>query len=374
MEPPTAVVVTGIGLVSAFGNLEATWKALLAGRSSVRLLQPFSNIDRRPLAMLETEPVNFLNLTHRVVAATLTDADLTPPLHDCAVVLGSSRSQQAQWEKMLPDADCSHWLNTLPHMGAIAAARQIGATGTVLAPTAACATGLWAIAHGYEWVRSRRGDRAIVGAVETPITPLTLAAFANMGALATRGCYPFDLEREGLVLGEGAAVFVLESAATARARGAKIYGQILGVGLTADAHHICATDPTLRGASIAVKSCCDRAGISPVDIDYIHAHGTGTQLNDRSEAQLISKLLPKAVAVSSTKGAMGHTLGASGALGMAFSLLSLQQQILPPCVGLRDPEFDLNFVTEARSAKVDRALVLGFGFGGQNAAIAVGKL
>ncbi len=367
------VVVTGIGLMSASGDLETSWKALLLGRSSVRFLQPFPNINRRPLALIGSRPANFLDLSRRVVSAALNDANLSPPLPDCAVVLGSSRAQEAEWEKMELGGDLDGWLNSLPHMGAIAAARQIGATGTVLAPNAACASGLWAIARGFEWVRSGQGDRAIVGAVETPISPVTWAAFANMGVLATSGCYPFDRRREGLAIGEGAAVFVLESETTARARGAKIYGQILGTGLTADAHHICAIDPTGKGATMAVKLCCDRAGISPDEIDCIHAHGTGTQLNDRSEAMLISNLFPKTVAVMSTKGATGHTLGASGALGMAFSLLALQQQILPPCVGLTDPEFDLNFVIEARSARVDRALVLSFGFGGQNAAIAVGK-
>ncbi|MGB6170249.1 MAG: beta-ketoacyl-ACP synthase, partial [Geitlerinemataceae cyanobacterium] len=186
------------------------------------------------------------------------------------------------------------------------------------------------------------------------------------------GSYPFDRRREGLALGEGAAILVLESAELARRRHAPIYGRILGFGVTADAHHICATEPGGKSAKVAVKHCLDRSGLSAEDIGYIHAHGTSTQLNDRSEARLIQSLFPQGVPVSSTKGATGHTLGASGALGAVFSLLALKHQILPPCVGLKEPEFDLDFVTSTRSASLRHALCFSFGFGGQNAVLAFG--
>ncbi|MBA3921922.1 MAG: beta-ketoacyl-ACP synthase, partial [Nostocaceae cyanobacterium] len=202
------------------------------------------------------------------------------------------------------------------------------------------------------------------------ITPLVIAGFNQMGALAKTGAYPFDLHREGLVLGEGGAVFVLESAELAQARGAKIYGQILGFGLTADAYHANQPEPQGLSAAAAIKQCLHHSRIAPQTIDYIHAHGTATQLNDKIESQLIQRLFP-GVAVSSTKGATGHTLGASGALGVAFSLMALKHQILPPCVGLRQSEFDLNLITQAQSKIIQQVLCLSFGFGGQNAAIAL---
>ena len=266
-----------------------------------------------------------------------------------------------------------NWLDTLPHMCAIAAARQIQSQGPVLAPMAACATGIWALAQGADLIKTGQCQQVIAGAVETPITPLTLAGFKQMGALARTGAYPFDRDREGLVLGEGAALLVLESAASAKQRNASVYGQVLGFGLTADAYRATAPEPGGRSAIAAVKQCLDRSNLLPSDIDYIHAHGTATLLNDRNEAQLIGRLFPQCVPVSSTKGATGHTLGASSALGVAFCLMALRHQLLPPCVGLRTPEFDLNLVTAPRQSEIKQALCLSFGFGGQNAVVALGK-
>lgn len=383
--------MTGIGFASALGNLETSWQRLLLGKSGLQLRQPFPELPFLPLAMLDECPTDFLELTERVVSGAIEDAGLTPPLPDCGVVIGSSRAQQGNLERLsLAEkssrlrvgarqlganpylAPTKNWLDSLPHMGAIAAARQIGSTGVVLAPMAACATGIWAIAQGFELLQTGQCQRAIVGAVETPITPLTLAGFDRMGALAKTGSYPFDRRREGLALGEGAAILVLESAELAHRRHAPIYGRLLGFGVTADAHHVCATEPGGKSAILAVKHCLDRSGLSPQDIGYIHAHGTSTQLNDRSEAGLIQFLFPQGVPVSSTKGATGHTIGASGALGAVFSLLALKYQILPPGVGLKDPEFDLDFVTAARPTWLQHALCFSFGFGGQNAVFAFG--
>ncbi|NJL10412.1 MAG: beta-ketoacyl-ACP synthase, partial [Calothrix sp. SM1_7_51] len=271
------------------------------------------------------------------------------------------------------------WLDTLPHMNAIAVARQIGATSIVLAPMAACATGIWALAQAVMLIKTGQCERVIAGAIEAPITPLTIAGFLQMGALAKTDAYPFDIKREGFVLGEGGAVFVLESEDLVQQRQAeiekkiKIYGEILGFGLTADAYHTNAPDPEAKGAILAVKQCLDRSALNPSDIDYIHAHGTATQMNDLVESKLIQKIFPKNIAVSSTKGATGHTLGASGALGVAFSLMALLEQILPPCVGLTNPDFDLNFVIEPCLKEIDRVMCFSFGFGGQNAVIALGK-
>ncbi|QMS88630.1 beta-ketoacyl-ACP synthase [Nostoc edaphicum CCNP1411] len=376
------VYVTGIGLVSALGgSLEDSWQNLLAGKSGIRLHQPFPELTPFPLGLIGQQPSELTMLTQMVVTSALQDSGLVPPLADCAVVIGSSRSYQASWEilarqmysdaKNFPVSSFGNWLDTLPHINAIAAARQIGASGTVLAPMAACATGIWSIAQAALLIQTGQCQQAIAGAVEAPITPLTLAGFQQMGALAKTGAYPFDLQREGLVLGEGAAVFVLESAELAKQRQAKVYGEILGFGLTNDAYHSNSPEPEGKSAIAAIKQCLERSCLSAADIDYIHAHGTATQLNDQMESMVIQRLFPQGVAVSSTKGSTGHTLGASGALGVAFSLMALKHQILPPCVGFQQPEFDLDIVTAARLSKIRQILCLSFGFGGQNVAIAL---
>ncbi|WP_375496455.1 beta-ketoacyl-ACP synthase [uncultured Nostoc sp.] len=379
------VCVTGIGLVSALGgSLEDSWRNLIAGKSGIRLNQPFPELRLLPLGLIGQQPSELTMLTRMVVASALQDSGLVTPLADCAVVIGSSRSYQASWEKLarqmhhdaenFPVSSFGNWLETLPHINAIASARQIGASGIVLAPMAACATGIWSIAQAAMLIQTGQCQQAIAGAVEAPITPLTLAGFQQMGALAKTGAYPFDLHREGLVLGEGAAVFVLESAEFAKQRQAKVYGEILGFGLTNDAYHSNSPEPKGKSAIAAIKQCLERSCLLPSDIDYIHAHGTATQLNDQMESMVIQRIFPQGVAVSSTKGSTGHTLGASGALGVAFSLMALKHQILPPCVGSKQPEFDLDIVTAARLSKIQQVLCLSFGFGGQNAAIALAKL
>lgn len=398
------VVVTGIGLVSALGRLESSWQRLLKGETGIKLHHPFPDLPPRPLALVGQAVTSLETLTQHVVTEAIQDAQLSMPLPDCGVVIGSSRSCQASWEQLARElwtqghrdleeefsasrclslstsvsvkaqvTDLDYWLDTLPHHAAIATARQVGSKGPVLAPMAACATGIWAIAQGFELIQTRQCQRAIVGAVEAPITPLTLAGFDKMGALACTGSYPFDRQREGLVLGEGAAVLVLEPADMAKQRSAPIYGQLLGFGLTCDAYHVSAPAPDRYVAIAAVKQCLERSHLTSTDIDYIHAHGTATQLNDQNEAQLIQWLFAQGVPVSSTKGATGHTLGASGALGAAFCLMALKHQLLPPCVGLKQPEFDLDLVTAPRPYDVRSVLCFSFGFGGQNAVIALGK-
>lgn len=366
------IVITGIGFRSALGDLSNTWQSLIAGKSGIELHQPFPDLAPLPLALIEGAPLDVIALTRMVVAEAVRDAGLSLPLTDCGVAIGSSRGCQAQWEKFATNRqDLSGWLDALPHSPAIAAARYIGSHSALLAPTAACATGIVSLAQSIELIRSGACERAIAGAVEAPITPLTITGFRQMGALAPSGCYPFDRSREGLVLGEAGAVFILESATLAQARGAKIYGEVLGCGLTNDAYHLCAVDLNLGAAMNAIDRSLSHN--LPTDIDYIHAHGTGTSLNDRRESQLIARMFPQGVPISSTKGATGHTLGASGAVGIALCLKSIDTQILPPCVGLIQPEFDLDFVMTPRQTIVDRLLCLSFGFGGQNAAILLRK-
>lgn len=383
------VVVTGIGLVSVLGRLEPSWYSLLKGKTGIKQHQPFADLPSQPLSLIGQVPTSLETLTEQVVADALQDAGLVTPLPDCGVVIGSSRGCQASWEHLarerwhwhktekkpfsFPLPTINRWLETLPHQAAMLTARQVGATGSVFAPMAACATGIWAIAQGFELIHRGECQQVIAGALEAPITPLTLAGFAKMGALAQTGSYPFDRYREGLVLGEGAAVLVLESAELARARSASVYGKILGFSLTCDAYHLSAPEQGSRSAITAVKQCLERSHLSPNDIEYIHAHGTATQLNDQNEAHLIQELFGQRVSVSSTKGATGHTLGASGALGAAFCLMALKHQQLPPCVGLKEPAFELDLVTAPRPGKIQNVLCFSFGFGGQNAVLALGN-
>jgi 3-oxoacyl-[acyl-carrier-protein] synthase II len=371
------VVVTGIGLVSALGDdLEANWQQLIAGNSAIKLFQPFPELPPMPLALIGNQPISLTALTYKVVSMAIADASLKTPVIDCGVVIGSSRSHQSSWEKLArnnPEID-SNCLEILPHMNAIATARQIGASLVpVLAPMAACATGIWSIFQASELIRTGFCQRVLAGAVEAPITPLTLAGFKQMGALASTGSYPFSSNRQGLVLGEGGAVLVLESAKLALARSARIYGQIRGFGLTADAYY--SSKPAPQGESaLAIEQCLERSCLKPADIDYIHAHGTATQIGDRHEAQLIEQIFPSNLPISSTKGATGHTLGASGAIGAAFCLKALQRQILPPNVGWRSPEFNLNLVKKPYQNLTRQVLCFSFGFGGQNAVMAISKI
>ncbi|MEO1693165.1 MAG: beta-ketoacyl-ACP synthase [Cyanobacteria bacterium J06631_6] len=373
------VVITGIGLRSCLGSLLTTWSNILQGKSGIKSPQIFANFPVYPLGLIDSQPSRIDRLTHNILLDTLEDAQLAIPLPKTGVVIGSSRGCQAIWEDLATErySSSSHvelnWLETFPHQPAVAVGNYLQTSEPVLAPMAACATGIWALARGYELIQTGRCDRVIAGAVETPISPLTLAAFERMGALANTGCYPFDRQREGLVLGEGGAMFVLETAELAKGRQAKIYGSIKGWGLTCDAYHISAPQTTNGSAARAIKQSLVRSGLQPPEIDYIHAHGTSTSLNDHHEASLIKHLFPPAVAVSSSKGATGHTLGASGAINTALTLMAMRHNCLPPCVGLRDLEFDLGIVTQAKEAEINHAMCFSFGFGGQNAVVTLNK-
>lgn len=371
------VVVTGLALQTALGKTaQANWTRLMAGESAIALRQPFLDLAPGPLAMMGKQPVVLGELTRQLAIAAWKDAGVTSG-KDCGVVVGSSRSHLQAWEAMAlqqrrsPGKTVGNWLDALPHNPALTVARAVGASGPLLAPMAACATGVWAIAQAADLIRTGQCVRAIAGAVESPITQLTLAGFRKMGALATTGCYPFDIAREGFVLGEGGAVVVLESAESAEQRGARVYGYVLGVGITNDSHHVSSFDPSYGMGKRAVQLCLVRSGLRADDIDAVHTHGTSTAQNDRMEASLIGEVVPNA-AVMASKGATGHTLGASGAVIVALALMSLERQQLMPCVGLQTAAFDLNFVRQAQASRLRNLLCFSFGFGGQNAVLALG--
>ncbi len=213
----------------------------------------------------------------------------------------------------------------------------------------------------------------MVGAVETPITPLTIGGFTQMKALAQEKSDPFGVNRDGFVLAEGGAMLLLETLNSAVARGAKIYGEILGWRINCDAQAMTAPEAKAKTAIKAIEKCLHLAQLKPQQIDYIHTHGTATILNDQREAKIIQQLFPHLPKVSSTKGATGHTLGASGAIATALNFLSLEKQILLPNIACSPSPFQLNLCPYSRNYSLQNMLCFSFGFGGQNAIVAMGK-
>ena len=238
----------------------------------------------------------------------------------------------------------------------------------------ACASGTNAIGHGFDCIRSGRYERVLTGGYDG-LSELVFVGFDSLQASTPERCRPFDRERTGLVLGEGAAILLLENFDSAQARGAKIVAELMGYGISTDNHHLTQPDPSGSGPRQAMEGALQSAKISAVEIDYINAHGTATPFNDAAEGKAIADLFD-GVALSSTKGMMGHSLGAAGAVEAIFCLLALQYQFLPANINFRlpDEDVDLDIVAnEARSAKLGAVLSNSFGFGGTNASIVLQK-
>jgi 3-oxoacyl-[acyl-carrier-protein] synthase II len=252
-------------------------------------------------------------------------------------------------------------------------------TGPVITQVAACASSVIAFIDGMRMIRSGEVDVALVGGSEGSLLPIAFAALGNMGALSrrnddpTHASRPFDRDRDGFVFGEGAAVVVLESAEHAMARGATILCEVAGGGMTADAFHISAPDPSGRGAAGAMTKALRDAGVAPSEVDYIVAHGTSTPLNDLTETKAIKVAFGEhayKVAISSPKSMVGHLLGAAGAVSGLAAIGAIRDGVMPPTANLEnpDPECDLDYIPNVkREKKVDIAIINGFGFGGQNA-------
>ena len=239
----------------------------------------------------------------------------------------------------------------------------------------ACASGTNAIGHAFECVRSGRYERLLTGGYDA-LSELVFVGFDSLQASTAEKCRPFDRDRSGMVLGEGAAVFALENLEKARARNARILGEIIGYGISTDNHHLTQPDPSGSGPRRAMEQALQSAGCSADEIDYINAHGTATLFNDAAEGKAIAELFGT-IPVSSTKSMIGHSLGAAGAIEAAVCLLALQGQLLPPNINFRHPDqgLDLNVVpNESREAKIDIVLSNSFGFGGTNASILIQKL
>ncbi len=403
------VVVTGIGLVTAVGNdTPTTWKALCAGRSGIGPITAFDASDQHVRIAAEVkgfDPALYLDrkeirrndrFVHYAMAATrlaLTDAEFTVTeeiADDVGVIIGSGIggliSCHDQFKTLFdrgPDRVSPFFITMfIVDIAAGYVSMQIGARGPNFATVSACATGSNAIGEAAEMIK--RGDAVamIAGGAEASVTPMGLASFASMHALSRRNddpehaSRPFDAERDGFVIGEGAGVLLLEEEEHARRRGARIYAELIGYGATADAHHI--TEPAPQGAGLAraMRRALDKAGIAPDAVDYINAHGTSTLYNDRNETAAIKTVFGDhayKLAVSSTKSMLGHPLGAAGGIEAGVAALSVFHGVMPPTMNLTnpDPECDLDYVPNvAREASVQVALSNSMGFGGHNAVLA----
>lgn len=255
---------------------------------------------------------------------------------------------------------------------------ETGARGPVLTSTLACASGNYAIIEAYHFLQRGEADVIIAGGSESATTPMSFAALGRLGALSCRNddprhaSRPFDVDRDGFVYGEGAAIMILETEEHARARGARVYAEVLGGRLTADAFHITAPDPDGYGAARAMQGALASAGLQPTDIQLIYAHGTSTPLNDVTETKAIKRVFGDRaynIAITATKSMVGHLMGAAGAVSALGGVLTLHEGIIPPTINhdRPDPECDLDYVpNQSRRAEVNALLVNAFGFGGQN--------
>jgi nodulation protein E len=295
--------------------------------------------------------------------------------------VGGQNTQDSQYHKLYAEnARTLHPL-TIPRLMVNAAAShvsmELGLKGPAYSVATACASGTHAIGQAFHMVRSGQAEVAVAGGTDACITVGTLKGWEAMRVLASDTCRPFSKNRSGFVLGEGAAMVVLETRERAAARGARVYAEVLGFGMSADAGDITAADPD--GAARAMRAALRDAGRNPEDVDYVNAHGTGTQLNDRTETVALRRLFGASadrLAVSSCKAVLGHGLGASGALEFVATALALQSQTIPPTANYQepDPECDLDVVPNiARKASIGLAISNSFAFGGLNAVLAVGR-
>ncbi len=401
------VVVTGVGMITPLGHSVAdTWEAILAGRSG---FGPFTLLDKGEhtagglCEVKDFDPDAYLgrrdarrrdrNQQLATVAAReamaqagleITDANRERVGITIGTGVGGIRTlvdqEQLRVARGLDRLSPFAITMIMPNGAAGMLAIDYGIQGPSTTITTACAAGCDAIGHAFRAIRRGELDAVLAGGTESILTDVALGGFEQARAtssLESRTPRPFDRERDGLVVGEGAALLVMESLEHARARGATILGEIVGYGQTTDAHHITAPAEGGAGAARAITLALRDAGLNPEQVDYISAHGTATDLNDRFETQAIKAALGDEayrVAVSSTKSMTGHIMGATGAIESVFCLLAIRDDVLPPTINyaVPDPDCDLDYVpNEARPATVRVALNNAFGFGGHNAVLAL---
>jgi len=398
------VVITGLGAVSPLGNdVETSWRSLLAGESGAGEITQFDHADYKVHFACEVkdfDPTQWIDrkdarrmdrFAHLVLAAAYqaqedsqldirSEADRIGA--SIATGIGGIRSFQECYDTLIhkgPDRVSPFAIpSIIPNLGAGWVSIMLGTRGPLTAQCTACAASNMAIGDGLDAIRLGRAEVMLCGGTEAAVNEVGMAGFAAMRALSQRNddpvhaSRPFDAQRDGFVMGEAAAVLVLEELEHAKARGAKIYAEVTGYGLSSDANHITEPDPT--GPVRALEMALNDAGIGKDSIDYINAHATSTPLGDASETKMLKLALGEENArktpVSGTKGATGHCLGAAGAIEATFSVLAVRDDKLPPTINyeVADPDCDLDYVPNvARDATVATAVSNSFGFGGHNA-------
>lgn len=406
------VVVTGLGAITPIGNtLEEYWQGLLTGRNGIDLItlfdpshhacriagevkgfDPGEYLDRKEIKRMDRFAQFGVSASLQAIAdAQFKINDLNA--EQVGVIIGSGiggikvlEDQQTVYLNKGP-SKCSPFMipMMIANMAAGLTAIHTGAKGPNTCTVTACAAGSHAVGDAFRLIQGGYAQAMICGGAEAAVTPLSVAGFASARALSTRNddpkkaCRPFDRDRDGFVMGEGAGILLLEELDHALARGAKIYAEIVGYGMTCDAHHITSPSPGGEGASRAINLALKDAGITPDQVSYINAHGTSTPANDPTETSAIKTALgehAKKVAVSSTKSMTGHLLGGSGGIEAVATAMAIASDQVPPTINLDnpDPECDLDYVPhQSRSMKVDVALSNSFGFGGHNVTLVFKK-
>jgi len=407
------VVVTGVGVVSALGTgVEKNWSALMAGQSGIDLITRFDASEYPTRIAGEVKDFNAeefidkkeikkmdLFIQYAMAAADIAMKDSGLEINDenaerVGVLVGAGlgglpaieRYHEAMLEggykKISPFFIPMLIINLAPGQISI----KHGAKGPNVSSVSACATGTHSIGDAYHMIARGDADAMIAGGCEATITPLGVGGFNVMKALSTRNddpkgaSRPFDKGRDGFVMSEGAGIVILEEYEAAKKRGARIYAEVAGYGLTGDAYHLTAPAPEGEGAARCMKMALKNGGIAPDEVDYINAHGTSTPFNDYFETLAIKSALgehARKVMISSTKSMTGHALGAAGGIEAVFTLLAMERGAVPPTINNEDPdpECDLDYVpNEARQAKVRVALSNSLGFGGTNATLAFRKV
>ena len=408
------VVVTGLGAITPIGNtLEEYWQGLLAGRNGIdqiTLFDPSNHACQIAGEVKGFEPKDYLKpkeikrmdrfAQFGVCASLQAIADAQFKINDLnaeqvGVIIGSGIGgikvlEDQQTIYLNPEkgpSKCSPFMipMMIANMAAGLTAIHIGAKGPNTCTVTACAAGSHAVGDAFRLIQNGYAQAMVCGGAEAAVTPLSVAGFAAARALSRRNdepgkaCRPFDRDRDGFVMGEGAGILLLEELDCAKARGAKIYAEIAGYGMTCDAHHITSPSPGGVGASRAIALAMKDAGIRPEEVSYINAHGTSTPANDSTETAAIKTALgehARKIAISSTKSMTGHLLGGSGGIEAVATAMAISSDRVPPTINLEnpDPECDLDYVPhESRSTKVDVALSNSFGFGGHNVTLVFKK-
>ncbi len=413
-NPKRRVVVTGVSAVTPLGlNLKSTWASLLEGQSGIGNISLFDTenfdvkiggevsnfdptlfVDKKDLKKMD----RFIQLSMACADAAFKDSGLElteEETHQAGCIIGVGigglqyiANQQDILKSRGPSRVSPFFIpSVIANLASGHVSMKYNLRYLNYAVTSACSSGAHALGEAFNYIRDGKCKIMVAGGSEAAITPLAMAGFNSMKALSTRNSSPqeasrpWDQDRDGFVLSEGSSLFVLEDYEAASKRGAKIYAEVVGYGASSDAHHMTSPSPGGVGAAMSMSNALKDGHLNPEDINYINAHGTSTPVGDIIECEAVKKVFgdaaKKDIWVSSTKSAIGHTLGAAGAIESAFCIQALQDQVVPPTINLDNPspECDLDFVPHhARQGKINYTLNNSFGFGGTNASLIFGKI